>query len=107
MTNTLISELFFDFSLSLSLLHEINDEESVFRSRAQNAGQNQYIKMQNKSFGIVAKFEYLGSNITVQNCIHEEIKSRFDLSFGAEYFVFQWGYSKIFRLKFTKHRLCL
>jgi hypothetical protein len=45
--NTLIFELLFDFGLSLSLLHEGNDEKSKsgFISRAQNEGQNQYIKM--------------------------------------------------------------
>ena len=54
MINTLISELFFDFSLSLSLVHEVNDEKSKFVliSRAQNAGQNQYIKSKIKSLEV-------------------------------------------------------
>jgi len=32
--------------------------------------------------------------MTVQNCIHEEIKDRFDLLLRAEYFVFQFVIQK-------------
>jgi hypothetical protein len=45
-------------------------------SREQNAGQNKNIKTDNKSLGRVAKFKYLGTTQTIQNCIREEIKSR-------------------------------
>jgi hypothetical protein len=41
----------------------------------QKAGQRQNIKIANRSFDDVAKFKYFGT-LTVQNCIHEEIKSR-------------------------------
>jgi hypothetical protein len=45
-------------------------------SRCQKAGQRQSIKIGNRSFENVAKFKHLGTTLTDQNCIHEEIKSR-------------------------------
>jgi hypothetical protein len=40
------------------------------------AGQKNSIKVANRSFEGVAKFKYLGTTLTDQNCIQEEIKSR-------------------------------
>jgi hypothetical protein len=34
------------------------------------------IKVANRSFDCVAKFKYLGTTLTDQNCMQEEIKSR-------------------------------
>jgi hypothetical protein len=45
-------------------------------SRCQKAGQRQSIKLGNRYFESVAKFKYLRTTLTDQNCIHEEIKSR-------------------------------
>jgi hypothetical protein len=45
-------------------------------SRDQNAGQNGYIMIGNKSFETVEQFKYLGTTLTNQNSIREEIKSR-------------------------------
>jgi hypothetical protein len=42
----------------------------------QKAGQKHSIKIANISFEYVAKFKYLGTTLTDQNCMHEEIKTR-------------------------------
>jgi hypothetical protein len=45
-------------------------------SRHQNAGQNRDIKIANGSFENVSQFKYLGTTVTNQNLIQEEIKRR-------------------------------
>jgi hypothetical protein len=41
-----------------------------------NSGQNQNIRRASESFENVAKFTYLGTNLTNQDDIHDEMKSR-------------------------------
>jgi hypothetical protein len=48
--------------------------------RDQNAGQNREIKIGNRSFENVSRFKYLGTTVTNQNLIQEEIKKR--LNYG-------------------------
>jgi hypothetical protein len=45
-------------------------------SRTKKIGQKHSIKAANRSFEDVAKFKYLGTTLTDQNSMHEEIKSR-------------------------------
>jgi hypothetical protein len=45
-------------------------------SRDQNAGQNREIIIGNKSFKNVSQFKYLGTTVTNENLIQEEIKKR-------------------------------
>jgi hypothetical protein len=57
---------------------EVNPEktEYMLMSRSQKTEQKHSIKIANRSFEYVAKFRYLGTTLTGQNCMHEEIKSR-------------------------------
>jgi hypothetical protein len=48
----------------------------MLMSRSQKIGQKHSIKIANTSFENVAKFKYLGTTLTDQNCVHEEIKNR-------------------------------
>jgi hypothetical protein len=56
----------------------VNPEKTKYMlvSRCQKAGQRQSIKVVNRSLESVAKLKYLGTRLTDQNCIHEEVKSR-------------------------------
>ena len=46
-------------------------------SRDQNEGRNHSMKIDNNSFERVEEFDYLGTTLTNQNSIQEEIKRRF------------------------------
>jgi hypothetical protein len=45
-------------------------------SQDQNAGRSHNIKIDKRSFKRVEEFKYLGTSLTNENCIQEEIKSR-------------------------------
>jgi hypothetical protein len=57
---------------------EVNPEKAKYMlmSRSRKTGQKHSIKIANRSFEDVAKFKYLGTTLTDQNCMHKEIKSR-------------------------------
>ena len=48
-------------------------------SRDQNAGRNHSVRINNSTFETVEEFKYLGTTLTQQNSIPEEIKSRLKL----------------------------
>ena len=57
---------------------EVNTDKTKYMvmSRDQNAGQSHSVKYDNSSLERVEKFKYLGTTLTNQNSIQEEIKSR-------------------------------
>jgi hypothetical protein len=73
------TEALLDASKEVGL--EVNQVKNKYMlmSRSQKIGQKHSIKIENRSFGDVAKFKYLGRTLTDQNCMHEEIKSSLNL----------------------------
>jgi hypothetical protein len=55
---------------------EVNVEKTKYMlvSHYQNAGQNREIKIGNRSFVNVSEFKYLGTTVTNQNLVQEEIE---------------------------------
>jgi hypothetical protein len=55
---------------------EVKREKTKYMviSYHQNIGENHSLLIVTKSFENVEKFKYLGSTVTNQNCIHEEMK---------------------------------
>jgi hypothetical protein len=52
----------------------------MIMSRHPNSRRNQNVRIDNESFESVATFKYLGTTLTNQNDIHDEIKSRINSS---------------------------
>jgi hypothetical protein len=57
---------------------EVNADKTMYMtmSRDQNAGRNHSINIDNSSFERVEEFKYLGTTLTNQNSIQEEVKRR-------------------------------
>ena len=57
---------------------EVSSDKTKYMvmSRDQNAGQNHSVRIDNSTFERVEDFKYLGTTLTIQNSIREEIKSR-------------------------------
>jgi len=57
---------------------EVSADKSKYMimSRDQNAGQNHSVSIDNSTFERVDDFKYLGTTLTIQNSIREEIKCR-------------------------------
>jgi hypothetical protein len=75
---------------------EINVENTkyVIMSCHPNSGQNQNIRTASESFEKVAKLKYLGTTLTNQNDIHEEIKSRLNSGNQSKIFCLLVSYQK-------------
>jgi hypothetical protein len=81
------TEAFLEASRDIGL--EINTEKTKYMimSRHSNSGQNQNIRIANESFENVEKSKYLGTTLTYQNDIRDEIKSRLNSGNACYYSV--------------------
>jgi hypothetical protein len=78
-TQTLI-----DASKEVGLEVKVEKSKYMLVSRDQSAGQTREIKIGNRSFENVSQFKYLGTTVTNQNYMHQEIKRR--LNSGNAYY---------------------
>jgi hypothetical protein len=81
------TEALLDASKEVGL--EVNSEKTKYMLMpcGQKIGQKCSIKIANRSFEDVAKFKYLGTTLTDQNYMHEEIKSRLNSGNACYYSV--------------------
>jgi len=86
---------------------EVNAEKTKYMvmSRDQNAGRSHSMKTDNTSFERVEGFKYLGTTVTNQNFIQEEIKSRLKLG-NACYHTAKDLLSSTFLSKNLKIKIC-
>jgi hypothetical protein len=70
------TETLIDASKEVGLEINVHNVKYMLLSRHQNVGQNRDIKTANKLFENVSRFRYLGTTLTNQNLIQEEIKRR-------------------------------
>jgi hypothetical protein len=77
------TETLIDASKEIGL--EINVEKTKYMllSRHQNVVRNWDIKVGDRLFEIVSQFKYLGTTVTTQNLIQEEIKKRLNSVFSS------------------------
>jgi uncharacterized membrane protein YgaE (UPF0421/DUF939 family) len=71
-----ITETLLEVSRDAGLEIYAEKTKYMIMSRHSNSRQNQNIRTANELFENVAKFKYLGTTLTNQNDIHDEIKSR-------------------------------
>jgi len=68
---------------------EVNADKTkyIVKSRDRNAGRGHSVKIDNSSIERVGQFKYLGTTLTDQNSIQEEIKSILKLGNACHYSV--------------------
>jgi hypothetical protein len=70
------TEILIDASKEVGLDVNVEKTKYMLVSGDQNAGQNREIKIGNRSFENLSQFTYLGTTVTNQNLIQEEILRR-------------------------------
>jgi hypothetical protein len=74
------TETLIDASKEVGLEINVKKTKYMLLYRQQNVGQHWDISIANRSFDNVSQFKYLGTIVTNQNCIQEEIKRRLNSS---------------------------
>jgi len=87
-TNSNMNRFQSDIGRKVILEVNTNKIKCMVMFRHQNAGQIRKLLTDNKSFKNVANFKYLGTTLTDQNCIQEEIRSGLN-SGNARYYSVQ------------------
>jgi hypothetical protein len=67
-------EVLLDASKKVGVEVNLEKTKYMLMSRSQKVGQKHSVNIANRSFEDMAKFKYLGTRLTDQNCMHEEIK---------------------------------
>jgi hypothetical protein len=70
------TETLIDASMEVGLEINVEKTKNMLLSRHQNVGTNRDMKIAKRSFENVSQFKYLGTTVTNQNFIQEEIKRR-------------------------------
>jgi hypothetical protein len=70
------TEILIDASKEVDIEINVDKTKYMLLSRHQNVGQNRNIKIANRSFENVSLFKCLGTTVTNQNLIQEEIKRK-------------------------------
>jgi hypothetical protein len=79
------SETFLEASRDVGLEANAEKTKYMIMSRHPNSGQNQNIRLANESSENMEKFKYLGTTLTNQNGIRDEIKSRLNSGIACYY----------------------
>jgi hypothetical protein len=102
------TETLLETSIDVGL--EINAEKTKYMImyRHPNSGQNQNIRIANESFESVTKFKYLGTTLTNQNDVHDEIKGRLNSGDACYHSVQNLTFSRFIskKLKIKIHKNC-
>jgi hypothetical protein len=100
------TETLIDASKEVGLEINVDKTKYMLLSRHQNVGQNREIKIENRSFENVSQFKYLGTTVTNQNLIQEEIKRRLNYGNACYHSVQSLLSSHLLSRNLEKNRIC-
>jgi hypothetical protein len=102
------SETLLDASRDIGLEIKAEKTKYMIMSRHPNSGQNQSTRIANEAFENVEKFKYLGTTLTNENDVHDEIKSRLNSGSACYHSVQNLVFpSQVKKLKIKIHRIVI